>query len=85
MAKHKTRKIKAISHGTEKINIGNKPFLEMLPTQLHHKSNGSKDDKDSFLLVLEAPGVHEMRIVGQFSLKMFNDALGTIGFKIEKL
>lgn len=80
---------KIINHGNGPINLTHfnpKNIVEMRPTELHFKENGSLENKPSFALVFEMPWSFAAPIVyGQISLQMLNDGLRELGYEITKI
>jgi hypothetical protein len=74
----------AINHGKEMITIeGVEDVIMMRPTEIHLKEDGALDDTPSFAILMESSYIPP--VVGEISLKMLNDALVTIGYKMVKL
>jgi len=57
---------------------------EMRPVQLHHKSNGAKDDKPSFTIVMITPDRFRLCAYGQVSFDMLFKALDNVGYTLTK-
>ena len=59
------------------------PIIELLPTEIHLKEDGDVDGNPSVAIVMS----NEVAkiVVGQLSLKMWNEGLKDIGYKIVKL
>lgn len=77
----------AVDHGKHKIDLSHltaKYIIDMLPTEIHHKEDGDLNDNPSFCFVLERKRI-DTAIIGQISLKMLNDGLKEIGYKIERI
>lgn len=74
----------AINHGTGKVDLRHlgAAALRMLPTELHLKEDGALNGKPSVCFVMETPFA---TAYGELSLEMWNTALETIGYKIEKI
>jgi hypothetical protein len=73
-----------INHGIKAINLRNKGrILQMRPTEIHLKENGSAKNEPSFAILLE-PKDLPFKILGQISLEMFNEGLNDIGYEIVK-
>lgn len=76
-----------INHGKKQINLNrHRRVAEFKPVEIHLKEDGSIDDGASFAIVMS--NLYEQLLVdvyGQISLKMFNEGLKDIGYKIEKL
>lgn len=80
----KKKSFKAFDHKTGKIDLTHhSSVLNMLPIEIHHKEDGTYDDKPSFAIVLARSNYPT--IVGEISLKMLNDALKDIGYQIKKI
>ena len=76
------KRMKGIDHGKGQIDL--KHHLtpaRFLPTELHHKVDGSIEDAPSFAIVMEHGGIV---VFGEVSLKMFNEALADIGYEIRR-
>lgn len=74
----------AITVGTDPIDLTKyDKVIQLIPTEIYHKSNGDLDNKDSFCIVMRdsVGGV----VCGQISLKMLNDELKDIGFELARL
>lgn len=79
-----TKVFKAFNHKLEKIDLSHhENVIEVRPTEIHLKENGSKTDESSFLIVSEHPSLPVM--AAQISLEMLNEGLEQIGYKIIKL
>lgn len=74
-----------INHGTNDMDFTKygKNFAQMLPRELHFKENGTRDDKPSFAILMNHPMIPGV-VVGQLSLKTWNEALGDVGYEIVK-
>jgi hypothetical protein len=69
--------------GTGKIEItGFNRVLSLRPTEIHHKSDGSLDNKPSFCFVLSIPNDTDFCVCGEMSLEMLNKSLGHLGYEI---
>lgn len=83
-----SKPFKGIDHGTDKIDLrkyaDNEGLDQGIPIEIHHKLDGDINNEPSFAIVF-ARGLGKRFIFGQLSLKMFNDGLKDIGYKIEKL
>lgn len=78
---------KAFNHGKNKIDLSSKNNLVfMRPTEIHLKEDGDINDEPSFAIIMAIPFQSEFvaPVVGEISLKMFNEALESIGYKIIK-
>ena len=72
---------KTIDHGTDKMDMRGLGYaVQVRPTELHHKSDGAKDDSPSFAIVMQ--GRNMAPVVGQISLKMLNEAMEELGYSI---
>lgn len=71
---------KGINHGKRKIEFSDKPLIEMIPTEIHLKEDGDTDDNPSMAIVMGNKFGH--LVYGQLSLKMWNEGLADIGYKI---
>lgn len=70
-----------INHGTGPIKLVG-PVVELRPTEIHLKEDGDVEDNPSVAIVL---GDKDFLVFGQLSLKMWNEGLKDIGYKIVKL
>lgn len=70
-----------INHGLDKINLI-VPGRELLPVEIHLKENGDLEDNPSVAIVMKGT---DISVFGQLSLKMWNEGLKDIGYKIVKL
>lgn len=71
-------------HGTDRMDfrhIG--PAIEMMPVEIHVKQDGDLEGNPSFAIVLR--GEPKISVIGQISLRMLNDGLSDIGYKISKV
>ena len=76
-----TKPFIGINHGLGSIKLTG-PIREFLPTEIHLKENGDTEDNPSVAIVMKAS---DISVVGQLSLKMWNEGLKDIGYKIVKL
>ena len=78
------KEFKAFNHGKGKIIIGEEvASFEAMPIEIHLKEDGAVDDTPSFAIVMRSRiGTN---IIGQISLKMLNEGLADIGYKMVKL
>lgn len=77
--------LKPINHGAGIIDLtGHGTVIEMMPTELHMKSNGRKDDTPSFAILLEKDNGYlgKLKVVGQFSLATLKEVMDVLGYKI---
>ena len=77
----------AIDHGKHKIDLSHLKathIVDFLPTELHHKEDGDLNNEPSSCFVLERPS-NDTAIIGQISLKMLNEGLNEIGYRIERI
>ncbi|HDZ15066.1 hypothetical protein LCGC14_0501170 [marine sediment metagenome] len=77
-----TKAFIAIDHGTSGIDLRHLGKLNLIiarPIEIHHKSNGDLEDKPSFCIVMASSMI---TVAGEISLKMLNDGLADIGYKI---
>jgi hypothetical protein len=58
-----------------------KNVIQLRPEELHLLENGAKDESESFIIIMQRPGIAAF---GQVSLKMLNEALDELGFRIIK-
>jgi hypothetical protein len=73
--------IKIFNWGLQKIRIrGN--LLELRPTEIHLKEDGSIKSEPSFAIVLTHPEKPEEKVFGQISLKMLTEAMDELGYMI---
>lgn len=73
--------LKAFNHGKGQIDLQHlgPSALELRPSEIHLKENGSTSNEPSFAIVLEGG---PLKVYGQVSLKMLNEALGELGYTI---
>lgn len=71
-----------INHGTGPIKLSG-PVLELRPTEIHLKEDGAVGDTPSVAIVMS--NLSKRFVMGQLSLKMWNEGLKDIGYKIVKL
>lgn len=77
--------IKTYNAGTGQIKI-DEPAIIMRPVELHLKVDGAKDNTPSLAFVFALGTVRVTpSVVGEISVKMLNEALGELGYKIEKI
>ena len=78
-------RMKGIDWGEKQIDLrSHQNIVWGRPHEIHHKSDGAiVDDGPSFCLVLLSHN-DELATIGEISLKMFNEALADIGYKIER-
>mgnify|MGYP006330749343 CR=1 len=76
--------LKAFNHGKGQIDLTHLPpgSEQMKPVELHLKEDGSKTNEPSFAIVLTR--TFSRPVYGEVSLKMLNEALGELGYKITK-
>ena len=75
-------RMKGIDYGKGQIDLRHHRYSSRFrPTEIHHKVDGSVEDGPSFVIVMELAGI---AVYGEVSLKMFNEALGDIGYKIRR-
>ena len=79
---NKTKPFIGINHGTGPIKLMG-PVTEMLPTEIHLKEDGAIGDTPSVAIVMD--DFSNPVVFGQLSLKMWNEGLKDIGYKIVKL
>lgn len=69
--------------GEGKIDLRHhRPLHKLRLIELHHKSDGAKDDGPSFVIVMQN---YVMTVCGEVTLATLNDTLGQIGYEIRKL
>jgi hypothetical protein len=75
---------KGFDHGTDpfKLHFEKSLALEFQPYEIHHKVDATTDNGPGFCIVM-TNGI--LNVYGQISLKMMNEALNSIGYKIEKI
>lgn len=74
--------MKVINHGENQIDLTHigTEVVQARPTELHFKTNGSIDDKPSFVIVMRyATGA---AVYGQFTLDTLEDCLEQLGYEI---
>ena len=73
-----------INHGKGQIDLNHLDNTdEFLPIEIHMREDGTTDNKPSVAIVLKDGGGRH--VYGQLSLKMWNEGLKDIGYKIVKL
>ena len=77
----KIKPFMGINHGLDSIKFTG-PIREFLPTEIHLKEDGDIEDNPSVAIVMKAS---DISVFGQLSLKMWNEGLKDIGYKIVKL
>lgn len=82
----KPPRMKGIDCGAANIDLRtHENIVWARPHEIHHKSDGAiTDDGPSFCFVLLSHN-DQLATVGEVSMKMFNEALADIGYKIEKV
>lgn len=71
------------NHGKNKIQLEGNRFLHAKPIEIHLKEDGDINNEPSFAIVMEHVAfIHITFIVGEISLKMLNEGLEDIGYKI---
>ena len=79
-----TKPFIGINHGKNQINLSHMNNTdEFLPIEIHMKEDGTIDDKPSVAIVMKDGG--GQHVYGQLSLKMWNEGLKDIGYKIVRL
>ncbi len=77
-----------INWGTEVVDLRRPGVLtEMRPVEVHLKEDGTLDNGPSLTFVLVHPPLQStpIAVFGQISVKMLNEGLADIGYKIEKI
>lgn len=75
---------RGFDHGSKHIELVLNDFArECRPIEIHHKSDGAADDTPLFCIVM-VDGFNR-HFYGQISLKMLNEGLEEIGYKIKPL
>lgn len=74
--------MKVFNHGNEQIDLSGIGVTskECVPTELHHKNNGSVDEKPSFVIVMKMPS--GLSVYGQLSLETLSECLNELGYNI---
>jgi len=78
------KEMKVVNHGASTINLRHlgTDIIQMMPSELHYKTNGSTSDGPSFAMVLQGPiGIY---VVGQFTLDTLQECLGELGYEIKE-
>jgi hypothetical protein len=85
MAKNENKEFRGINHGKGQIDLQHLGVnqVQLRPTEIHLKENGDLDDNPSVAIVLSEPSI-KFAVVGQLSLKMWNEGLADIGYEIRK-
>ncbi len=82
----KEKPFKGFNHGKGLIDpttfLAHTNVVQALPTSIHLKEDGAKDGGPSVAIVMESRGGAAF---GQLSLKMWNEGLKDIGYKIVKI
>lgn len=75
---------RGINHGKDDIDLTHLdyPPVEFKPIEIHLKENGSITDEPSIAIVMQRP--EGFAVVGQLSIKMWNEGLADIGYEIVK-
>jgi hypothetical protein len=76
------------NHGTKPMDLTHLgPSFQFIPTELHLKENGTITEEPSFAIVMQSPGIKSLStaVIGQVSLKMLNEAMEELGYRIEKI
>lgn len=69
--------------GTARISFLDRESIEIRPTEIHLKEDGSRENGSSLAIVLSVPNQPQLPIiVGQISIKILNEALGELGYQI---
>lgn len=77
----KKKEFQAFDHGTGIIDLyHHNRLIQMKPVEIHHKADGAKDGGPSFAIIMTSPVMDP--VVGQISVKMLNEGLEEIGYKI---
>jgi len=64
---------------------GKKILLRLMPIELHHKSNGSRENEPSFCIIMAGNRLeHTPCVIGEISLKMLNEGMKELGYNIVK-
>lgn len=77
------REMKTKNCGTNSLMFHDS-VIEMRPTELHMKEDGSIDDKPSFCFVAELR-MSPHRVIMQVSLRMLNEAMNELGYEIKSI
>jgi hypothetical protein len=74
------------NHGKDTIKIGNRfsHLWHLKPVEIHLKEDGALDDEPSFAILMEN-SMLGYGAIGQISVKMFNEGLKDVGYKIVKI
>lgn len=80
-------KLSTVNHGLRPINLTHlkQTPIEMRPTELHMKEDGSILDEPSFCFVMQHPSMLHKPVSAQVSLDMLDRAMNELGYKIVKL
>jgi len=75
-------KFKGIDVGKGPIDLSPYPSAYQLrPIEIYHKEDGAVDDGPSFGILMICPYNIAAPVLGQISLKMFNEGLADVGYK----
>lgn len=78
-----TKPFKGTNVGTGAIDVSLRPLMyELRPVEIYLKEDGALDNGASFAIVMEHPKHLVSPVIGQLSLKMFNEGLAEVGYKI---
>jgi hypothetical protein len=73
--------IKTFDHEFDTLDVSHlDDVIEGRPIELHHKKDGTVDDKPSFAIIIELP--NGKNVVGQFSLKSLTECLNELGYDV---
>lgn len=77
-------KIKAFNweHSLVQINAEDRKIVVLRPIEIHLKTDGAKDNTPSFTIVMDNG---KTKAIGEFSLKMMNEGLKSIGYELKKI
>lgn len=79
----KRNKFEGINCGSDQIDLSDLDIkAELRPLRIYYRENGTLDNSPSFAIVMSDRG--GLSVVGQLSLRMFNEGLADIGYKIVK-
>lgn len=73
-----------VNHGTGKVDLTDKgsKMLELRPTEVHLKEDGTTDDKPTLTFILQGTKHIPMCVYGQIGIDMLNEGLADIGYEI---
>ena len=78
-----TKPFVAVDHGKDQIDLTHLHIKAVLmPIEIHFKDDGDINDEPSMVIVMVNP--MNRCICGEISLRMFNEAVAEVGYKLVK-